>query len=68
MENTNMLDNLRKKRNEEYKKMKDLDEVWFNEKIDFDTSIEIRQEYEKHKDKYFFYKNIIDKMGKEEKE
>lgn len=67
MENTGILKNLTEKREEEYKKMKNLDEQWFNEKIDFETSIKIRQEYEKHKDKYFFYKNIIDKMGKEEK-
>ena len=64
MENTNMLENLIKKKNEEYKKMNDLDETWFNEKIDFETSIKIREEYEKHKSKYFFYKHMIDNLRK----
>ena len=32
--------------------MKELDEVWFNEKIDFDTSIKIRNECEEHRKKY----------------
>lgn len=66
MENTNMLKNLIKKKEEEYKKMKNLDEQWFNENIDFETSMKIRQEYENHKNKYFFYKSLIEKMRKGE--
>lgn len=66
MENNIILKNLIEKKNIEYKKMNDLDEQWFNDKIDFETSMKIRQEYEKHKNKYFFYKNLIEQMRKGE--
>ena len=67
MENKTMLENLIKKKNDELKKMKELDEVWFNEKIDFDTSIKIRNECNEHRKKYNFYKNMIEKIKKGEK-
>lgn len=66
MENKNMLIKLQKKKNDELKKMKELDEVWFNEEINFDTSIKIRNECEEHRKKYNFYKNMIEKLKRGE--
>ena len=63
MENKIMFD-LVKKQNYEKKKMDELDEQWFNEKIDFDTSMKIRQDYEEHRKKYKFYKKMIENMKK----
>ena len=63
MEN-NSISILNKKKQYEYKKMNELDEQWFNENIDFETSIKIREEYELHKKKYKFYRNLIESLKK----
>ena len=65
MENKDMLSDLVKKRNEELKKMKELDEKWFMDNIDFETSMNLKKKYDEHKSKYFFYKNLINNLRKE---
>lgn len=63
MENKIMFD-LVKKQNYEKKKMDELDEQWFNENLNFETCMKMREEYEQHRRKFKFYKKMIESMKK----